>query len=230
MEGVDLTRMMTRLKTCLSLIALTAACVYTAGSAHAALVVTDHPQGTNPDTFYNSLTNVEAGHAPSTTSSNRFSLDVGDVEGQSFTLGSSITLDSIYMAYNDQQSTGTFNLYIDIGNDSSNDHTFSVTVLNSWQSGGGNSGPHHMLQFNLSSENITLGAGQHSFSVEGITDNAEGSFLIAPLFQTVDNYAGGQLLSNSGRDMFFAVTSVPEPSSFALISLASLALLARRRH
>lgn len=202
----------------------------TAASANAALVVTDHPQGTNPDTFYNTLTNVVAGNAPTTTGSNRFSLDAGDVDGQSFTLLSSITLDSVYMAYNDQQSTGSFNFRIDIGNDSSIDHTFAVPVTNALQSGGANNGPHHMLQFDVSSENIALGAGTHSFSVEGVTDNGEGAYLIAPIFKGTDSYSGGQLLSNAGRDMFFAVTAVPipEPASLAMC-LFGLTVLAARR-
>jgi len=128
------------------LTALTAAGLF-AGSAQAALIVTSHTQGTNPDTFYNNLTNLETGFAPTDTGSNRTSLDAppstADSLGQSFTLGSSITLDSIYFAYNDQQSTGTFDFRLDIGNDGSNEHTFSVDVLNSWESGGGNAGDHH---------------------------------------------------------------------------------------
>lgn len=216
------------MKTKTLLTALTAASLFT-GSAQAASILTDHPQGAAPDTFFNSLTNVVAGNAPTTIGSNRFSLDVGDVDGQSFTLGSSITLDSIYMAYNDQQSTGTFDLHIDIGDDGTNDHTFAMTVTNALQSGGGNGGPHHMLQFDVSSENIALGAGMHNFSVEGVTDNGEGAFLIAPIFSSNDDYSGGQLLSNSGRDMFFAVTAVPEPSSLAMATMAMGGLLVARR-
>jgi hypothetical protein len=210
-----------------------------AGSVDAALVVTSHTQGTNPDTFYNSLINLETGLAPSDTGSNRTSLDAppsqSDSLGQSFTLTSSITLDSIYFAYNDQQNTGTFDFRIDIGNTGTNDHTYTVSVPNSWESGGNNGGDHHMLQFDVSSENITLAAGQHAFSVLGTLDNEDngGAFLFAPFITQNDEYAGGGTigsLGNGSNDMFFAVTSVPEPSSSLLVASAmGLALLRRRR-
>lgn len=200
------------------------------GSADAAVVLTDHPEGADRYEFYDSLTNVATGNRPIAGTLNRFSLDVGDNDGQTFTLASAITLDSIYLAYNDQQSTGSFDLIIDEGNDGLADHTFTVTVSNALQSGGGNNGPVHFLQFGLASENIALGAGIHSFSVEGEVDNGEGAFLIAPMFTNSDSYAGGQQASSAGRDFLFAVTAVPEPASgaMALIGLGAMALRRRR--
>jgi hypothetical protein len=218
-----------------------------AGSVQAAitvsnpnLVVTDHAQTGGDTDFYDSLTNVATGNTPIQTGSNRVSLDVNDVAGQSFTLGSAITLDSIYMAYNDQQSTGTFDLRIDIGNTGTFDHAYTVTLntTSDLQTGGGNNGPFHFIQFDLSAENISLASGTHSFSLLGVTDNAEGGFLIAPNFAN-DNYAGGsQITGTTGgtgsldpaRDSFFAVTSVvPEPSTGLLLLLGSAALLILRR-
>jgi hypothetical protein len=212
------------------LLTAAAATVITVGSADAALVLTDHPEGATQTTFYDSLTNLATGNSPPATGgANRFSLDAGDREGQSFTLASAITLDSIYLAYNDQQSTGSFDLEIDVDNNGTADHTFSVTVTNALQSGGNNTGPFHFLQFGLASENIALAAGTHSFSVVGDVDNGEGDFLIAPLFQSGNPYAGGQMLSNSDRDLVFVVTAIPEPSSAFLGGLIGLALLRRRR-
>lgn len=203
-------------------------------SASAALVLVDHPQGATRTTFYDSLTNVATGNRPLTgVTLNRFSLDVGDNDGQSFTLDAAITLDSIYLAYNDQQSAGTFDLILDVGNDgaSTADLVFAVTVTNALQSGGNNSGPVHFLQFDLSSESIALAAGLHSFSVEGKVDNGEGAFLIAPMFTNSDSYTGGRQTSNAGRDFMFAVTTatpIPEPASLAM-GLMGLTLIAGRR-
>ena len=197
-------------------------------SANAALVFTDHPQGPTATTFYDGLTDVVAGNPP--PGNNRFSLDAGDIDGQSFTVASPFTLDSIYLGYNDQQSTGSFNLLIDEGNDGSIEHSYLVelTTIGDLQTGGGNGGPFHFVQFDVSSDNIALAAGVHSFSVEGVTDNGEGGFLFAPTFGG-DDYDGGQMLSNSGRDLQFAVTGIPEPSAAILGSLGLLALLRRRR-
>jgi hypothetical protein len=198
------------------LLTATFATVIGAGSADAEMVLTDHPQGETRTTFYDSLVGLATGNRPpETTVMNRFSLDAGDRDGQSFTLDSVNILDSIYLAYNDQQSTGSFDLEIDVGNDGSADHTFSVTVTNALQSGGGNSGPVHFLQFGLASESIELDAGTHSFSVVGQIDNGEGDFLIAPMWAG-NEYDGGQMLSNSGRDLLFAVTAAPETSSVSL--------------
>ena len=212
------------------LAAFLASGVLATSSANAALVFTDHPQGATATTFYNSLTNVIAGNDP--PGDNRFSLDAGDTDGQSITVVSATTLDSIYLGYNDQQSTGTFNLHIDLGNNGSNDHTFLITLstLSDLQAGGGNGGPYHFMQFDVSSENIALAAGVHSFKVQGVTDNGEGAFLFAPNFSSQSTaYEGGQMLSSSGRDLVFAVTEVPEPCSLALLGLGGLCLLRRRR-
>lgn len=225
-----------KMKFAMKTLLITIATAGIAGTASAAivsspgLVVTDHPQApaSANDAFFNSLTDVVAGNP---SGNNRYSLDAGDIEGQSFTLDSALVLDSIYVGYNDQQSTGSFNLRINVGNDATIDHTFTVTLgaIGDLQTGGGNSGPFHYVQFDVSSENIALGAGVHSFSLEGVTDNGEGSFLFAPLISGSDSYVGGQLLSNSGRDSTFAVTAVPEPGSLALLGLGGL-LIARRRH
>ena len=195
----------------------------------AAVIFTDHPQGATAGTFYDSLTNVIAGNSP--PSDNRFSLDAGDNDGQSFTVASATTLDSIYLGYNDQQGTGTFNFHIDLGNDGSNDHTYLITLntIGDLQTGGGNGGPFHFMQFDVSSENIALSAGVHSFSIEGVTDNGEGAYLFAPNFSNTGAYAGGQMLSNSGRDLVFAVTSIPEVSSVLLLGIGGVGLLMRRR-
>jgi hypothetical protein len=217
------------------------------GSAHAAitvsstdLVITDHVQGATITTFYDSLTNVATGNTPIQTGSNRISLDANDVSGQSFTLASAITLDSIYVGYNDQQSTGSFDLRIDAGNDGTFDHTYTVTLgtTSDLQTGGNNNGPFHFIQFDLSAANIALGAGTHSYSLFGVTDNGEGSFLIATTHAN-NNYAAGDLISgstgsNSGAasaitDQFFAITAVPEPSTALLGGLGLLTLLRRRR-
>jgi len=208
------------------------------GSAHAAIVtsdtdlsVTDHREGATITTFYDSLTNVVAGSAPTSSGTNRVGLDVSDVSGQSITLASAITLDSIYMGYNDQQSSGTFDLRVDAGYDGSFDHTYRVTLetVGDLQTGGGNGGPFHFIQFDLSAANITLGAGAHSFTLVGITDEGEGGFLFGTTHGG-DGYAGGDRLfasngsagnAQSGSDQFFAVSAVPEPSA-ALLVLSSL--------
>lgn len=216
-----------------------------AGSASAAittsstdLVITDHAQTGGDTDFYDSLT-VATGNTPTQTGSNRISLDVNDVSGQSFTLASAITLDSIYMAYNDQQSTGTFDLRIDVGNTGTFNHTYTITLgtTSDLQTGGGNNGPFHFIQFDVSAAEIALGAGVHSFSVLGVTDNAEGGFLFAPIFANNDYAGGSQIVGSSGgtgstdtaRDQFFAITAVPEPGSLALLGLGGLCLLRRRR-
>ncbi len=213
------------------LLTATIATAITAASADAALVLTDHPQGATQTTFYDSLTNLATGNSPPATGgANRFGLRENTREGQSFTLASAITLDSIYLAYNDQRHTGSFDLEIDVGNNGTADHTFSVTVSNALQSGGNNSGPFHFLQFGLASENIVLAAGTHSFSVVGdvVNDGGTNDFVLAPLWRG-NTYAGGQMLSNSSRDLVFAVTAIPEPSSALLGGLAGLVLLRRRR-
>ncbi len=207
------------------------------------LVITDHAQTGGDADFYNSLTNVAAGNPPVQTGSNRFSLDANDVSGQSFTLASAITLDSIYFSYNDQQSSGVFDLRIDVGNNGSFDHTYTVTLesVGDLQTGGGNNGPFHFIQFDLSAAGIALGAGVHSFSLYGVTDNGPGGYLIATTFAN-NNYAGGdQIVGTSGpnsgaadvnRDAFFAVTAVPEPGSLALLGVGGALLairFARRR-
>lgn len=226
--------------------AILACGLLTAISANAAitvsnpdLIVTDRPQGATITTFYDSLTNVVAGNPPIQTSSNRFSLDANDVSGQSFTLPTAITLGSIYMGYNDQQSTGTFDLRIDAGNNGSFDHTYTVTLgtVGDLQTGGANNGPFHFIQFDLSSAGIELAAGVHSFSLFGVTDNGEGGYLLGTT-HAGNNYAGGAQITGTsgstsgattGNDNFFAVTAVPEPSAALLGGLGMLALLRRRR-
>lgn len=202
------------------------------GSAHAALVLTDHPEGADRFEFYDSLDildNLATGNRPITGTLNRFGLRTTNSDGQSFTLGATIILDSIYLAYNDQRSTGTFNLTIDVGNTGTANHTFLFSVTNDLQSGGNNGGPVHFLQFDVSSEDISLGAGVHSFSVAGVSKDDGTDFLFAPIFTNSDTYAGGQQLSSAGRDFIFAVTAVPEPSTGLLVAFAGSALFLRRR-
>ncbi len=177
--------------------------------ACAAVTVTDHPSPFDPQ----NLPNVTTGNAPVGSPFGRFSLDYGDSQSQSFTLDSTVQLDSLYLGYNDQGVPGEITLSIDAGNDGSYDYVFTNIVLSGLQTDGGDSGPVHYLQFDLSSENIELEAGQHKYYFEATLENgaqANGTdFIIAPIRNTTDTYAGGEssiLYNNGPTDATFAIT------------------------
>lgn len=199
-------------------------------TGNAALIFTDHPQGATASAFYDSLT-VETGSG--TSFNNRAGLDTGEVFSQSFTLNSPITLGSIYLGYNDQRKAGDFTFAIDVGNNGSNDHTYggiAVTGSN-LQTGGSNSGPLHFMQFDVSSENIALAAGQHSFSVIGGNEiGTENTFLWAVIAHGSDIYPGGTTGGNLGSlpDVIFAVTAaspVPEPGALVLLGVGAVGIV-----
>ncbi len=178
--------------------------------ADAAVIVTDHPSPFDAQ----SVANVVTGNAPlgGTGLMDRISLDYGDTVWQSFTLPSAITIDSLYIGYNDQRVIGTITLAIDAGNDGTNDYTFTNIALAGLQPGGGNDGPVHYLQFDVSTENITLAAGQHRYVLIGTSENGQPvngtGFIMAPIRNKTNTYAGGQSGTNAANDEVFAITEL----------------------
>ncbi len=183
--------------------------LFVIGSVSKAVIVTDHPSPFDAQ----SVANVVTGNAPlgGTGLMDRISLDYGDTVWQSFTLPSAITIDSLYIGYNDQRVIGTITLAIDAGNDGTNDYTFTNIALAGLQPGGGNDGPVHYLQFDVSTENITLAAGQHRYVLIGTSENGQPvngtGFIMAPIRNKTNTYAGGQSGTNAANDEVFAITS-----------------------
>ena len=166
----------------------------------------------------------------------RFGWDAGEEFGQSFTIDTPILLDSIYFAYNgfdDLSSSGDFTFSVDVGNDGTDEFTENITLFASDFSGNSatdsNSGPTYWAQWDVSAENLFLGAGVHSFNISLDSTTDAVSWLLAPLNQlSGDGYTGGAatgVISGPGRDAGFAVTgtAIPEPSSFVCVTLLGLA-------
>ena len=176
-------------------------------SVNAAVLVSDHPSPfdvlTAPD--------FATGNAPS-GSTGRFGFDVGETYGQSFTLDSAITLDSIYAGYSGYNDSSTVTLTIDAGNNGTVDYTFAGLVVPGTVHAGGNDGPFSHTQFDLSAEGIVLPPGQHAWSLEMTAEDGD-SWAYAPSRNTGDTYAGGTATGvTSSGDNLFAVTGAIDTS------------------
>lgn len=205
-------------------------------SVNAGVVVVDYQTTGVDDEIFNGLTNMATGNGPAPAASGdkyqRFSLDAGDAIVQQFTTTEEITLDSLYIGYNDQQVTGTVRMALDLNGDTIGgpyDYDESDIALSGLQAGGDNNGPVHYLQFDLSSESIVIPAGQHRYIIWGLTEDGGDGFIIAPIRNFGDTYAGGVSNMPDGDDLIFAITAVPEPATMLLLGLGSLSLLRRKR-
>ena len=209
-------------------------CLAATTTADAAVVVTDN--GTTAPTGF------ETGYAGPEFDA-RSSVDQGEVHQQTFTLDNSIVLDSIYFAYNGfDGDSADVTINVDAGNNGSADLTETITLSGSDFSGDstadGNSGPVYWMQWDLSSNNLALASGQHSFSITLANETETGpgaGWLFATMLNREaggDVYAVGTYTQDvdavTGFDWGFAVTAVPEPGSLALLGLGGL-LIARRR-
>ncbi|BCX47276.1 hypothetical protein HAHE_11840 [Haloferula helveola] len=163
-----------------------------------------------------------------TASNGRFGWDEGELHGQRFTLANSITLDSIYIAYNGfGADSGSFTITVDAGDDGSNEISETGITLDSADfsgvdQGDANSGPIYWMRWDLSTHNLTLPAGTSSFLISLDSEGNPGSgWLLAPLYNNGNPYAGGRTLGlsggASGNDALFAVTAqVPDADSDGL--------------
>ena len=191
-------------------------------------------------------TGFETGYTGATNT--RTSVDVAESHGQSFTLGSAITLGSIFVGYNDAHDVdppeiGNFTITVDVDNNGSADLTEVIQLTSTdFTAGGGNDGPFYWMEWDLSSNNLGLSAAQHSFSIE-YTSNVSGSvnpYFFATRKASNGSYAGGGGLGDTGGfDLAFAISAaaapapapvtVPEPSTFVLVTLGLLGLASVRR-
>lgn len=153
---------------------------------------------------------------------------------QSFTVGSGLKLDSIYIAARDFGNGDSLTLTLTVGSGSTlgSNSLFSQTgfvitgtaataTITQW------------YKFDFSNENISLATGVNyfSFAETAFTDGVDaGSFVMAPRYSG-NTYAGGTALGSlaSTNDYTFAVTTVPEPTSALLGGIGLLGLLRRRR-
>ena len=166
---------------------------------------------------------------------NRWGWDSGEGFTQTFTLGDSGVLQSIFVGYNgfDDSDTITLDLLVN-GNAIENGIFLDGANFSGNASSDDNNGVFYWMEFDLSSENIPVDAGLNSFTLNA-TANTGTSWALAPRYNaTTSVYTGGALslnFSNTTGDMAFAVTTapIPEPSGIALIGLGALGFLARRR-
>lgn len=190
------------------MIALLSACLRIASGA---VVITDHPDPYDIST----VTNLATANVPvlsASSSYSRFGLDAGEDDWQTFTIGAPIHVKSLYYAYNDYRASAVITLSFDLGNDGSDDYTFTGLVLTNLAAGGNNAGPVNYLQFDLSDEDVSLPAGMHRFKVACTAEEVgSASFTIAPIRNSMDTYAGGASKYFEGttpNDAIFAITSV----------------------
>ena len=203
-----------------TLLKITMLALATSG-AQAAVVVTDNA-GVTP-----TIGAEDTGYTGALT--DRFGWDT-ETFGQTFTMPSASTLDSIYIVYNgfDDGDTLTMNLLV-------NGATIATGVLLDGDNFSGdaasdtNNSPVYWMRFDVSAENVALNAGSNNFSMVA-TANTGSSWALAPMRNINNVYAGGSSTGvGGGGDLGFVVTAVPEPSSSALIGLGGIALIFRRR-
>jgi len=203
------------------------------GTSTQAVVVTD--SGLTAPTFGSSGT----GYLGPTDA--RFGWD-NETVTQTFTLASAGTLDSFFMGYNAFEDGDTITLDISINGSS----VATGLVLDGDNFSGtgsdNNNGPNYWMQFDFSSENISLNAGLNTIVFDA-TANGGNSWALAPRYWNAGgsgsgdgNYIGGVLTASGNpgfdgpEDLAFAVTIIPEPSAFALLGmLGGFMLLKRRR-
>lgn len=196
-----------------------------ATTAHSAVLVNVSDNGSTAPTF-------GANDAGNLTTNAEFGLDAGEVFGQQFTLAQSGVLDSIYIAYNDFVDANSIDLEISVNG--------TVVIPSVSLSGNNFSGiasdgasPVYWMKFEFTGDPIALNAGLNTFSFEASNEVSSG-FAFTPLFaNSINPYTGGEATgvprTDSGDDLGFAVTVVPEPGSLALFGLGGLCVLRRRR-
>jgi hypothetical protein len=184
------------------------------GSARAAVVLAD--MGLTTPTGHNT------GYTG--TTDQRFSLDgpelpatpaVTDSYGQSFTVGSSGTLQYLYLAYN-AGGLGSFKISIDAnftGNQSSSAEIltdaasagtqYTINIADTLPGGlsgqttapaDGNAGPFYWFRLDFTGENISLTANQTAaFFIQGFSETTgdDSTFIYAPRYSTTQVYSGG---------------------------------------
>jgi hypothetical protein len=173
----------------------------------AAVTVTDHPAPFDVLT----VPDFATGNGPS-GATQHFGFDVGESTGQIFTLDSAINLGSIYVGYSGYNHSSTMTLIIDVDNDGVDDYTFAgLAVSTTNVHAGSSTGPFSYFQFDLSSENIVLAAGQHAYELVLTAEEAGTStWAWAPSRNDGDTYAGGNSfgVTQPDDDLHFAVTRI----------------------
>jgi hypothetical protein len=194
------------------------------GAAGAAVTVTDNGL-TAPTLGAN-----DTGYTGATT--DRFGWDT-ETFGQTFSVASPGTIDSIYLGYNafDDGDTITITLSVN-GSEVVSGLLLDGNNFSGDSSSDSNASPYYWMRFDLSSEAVPVTAGSNSFTLAA-TANTGNSWALAPRWvRNPAPYAGGAasgLATSSDADMAFVVTVVPEPGSLWLCGLGALGFLRRRR-
>jgi len=193
-------------------------------SAQAALIVTTSNNGTTAP----SLGANDTGYTGA--ANQRFGWDNGESLGQTFTLANPGIIDSIFIGYNAFDSSDSITLELSVNNVV----VASGIVLNGSNFSGlpsdNNSAPVYWMQFQFSGDPVAVNAGTNNFSFTATAETELGgsAFIFAPMRNTNNLYAGGQITGTATNgDALFAVTvaAVPEPGSLSLLGLGGLGLI-----
>ncbi len=192
------------------------------GSGHAAVTIADFG-GTAPVLDSGDVGNTISGGG-------EFGWNGSETFGQSFTLASAGTLDSIYFAYRGKGNNDTQVITVAVDGTAYS----GIALDGSSMKSDGSKTDYNWARIDFTGENVSLDAGSHHFLLS-ITQSPDNDWVIAPQYSGANPYGGGRSLGNilnaPAEDLLFAVSTsaVPEPSSAALLGLGGIALVLRRR-